>query len=209
MTPLAYYVADVIDCAGSMGRLFLLRPRTVLGAELTTAVRKALEYRSGLVSFFQDEAKRLRAEVDGLREQNAKLTEALQAASRPRMHSEECDEHLIQLERDLAHAAAANEELTEAIQVAESDRDHAISFQAANTSRCECLEDQIQRLEAIIGGVDELLAQNAKLTLALRAAEGSEDPNRRGRTDICGVYCCLDTWDHSARCRYYGTPRPR
>jgi len=153
VTPLAHYVADVIDCAGSMGRLFLLRPRTVLGAELTTAVRKALEYRSGLVSFFQDEAKRLRAEVDGLREQNAKLTEALQAAeARPRMHSEECDEHLIQLERDLARAAAANEELTEAIQVAESDRDHAISFQAANTSRCEYLEDQIQRLEAIIGG---------------------------------------------------------
>jgi chromosome segregation ATPase len=94
----------------------------------------------------------LQEELDGLREQNAKLTEALQAAARPRMHSEECDEHLIQLERDLAHAAAANAKLTEAIQVAESDRDHAISFQAANTSRCEYLEDQIQRLEAIIGG---------------------------------------------------------
>ena len=192
-----------------MGRLFLLRPRTVLGAELTTAVRKALEYRSGLVSFFQDEAKRLRAEVDGLREQNAKLTEALQAAARPRMHSEECDEHLIQLERDLSRAAAANAKLTEAIQAAESDRDHAISFQAANVARCDYLEDQILTLNERDGRVDELLEQNAKLTLALQAAEGSEDPNRRGRTDICGVYCCLDTWDHSVRCHYYGTPRPR
>jgi len=145
----------------------------------------------------------LQEELDGLREQNAKLTEALQAAARPRMHSEECDEHLIQLER-------ANAKLTEAIQVAESDRDHAISFQAANTSRCEYLEDQIQRLEAIIGGADELLAQNAKLTLALRALERIiEEHDMRGRTDICGVYCCLDTWDHSVRCHYYGTPRPR
>ena len=87
----------------------------------------------------------LQEELDGLREQNAKLTEALQAAARPRMHSEECDEHLIQLER-------ANEKLTHEVQAAESARDHAISFQAANTSRCEYLEDQIQRLEAIIGG---------------------------------------------------------
>ena len=41
--------------------------------------------------------------------------------------------------------------LRKAVQDAESARDHAISFQAANVARCERLEDQIQHLEAIVG----------------------------------------------------------
>jgi len=78
MTPLAHDVADVTDCAGNIGRLLFLRPRTILGAAMVRAVREALEYRSGLVSFFEGEAKRLSLEVEGLRAQNAKLTQVLQ-----------------------------------------------------------------------------------------------------------------------------------
>lgn len=105
MTPLAQDAGDVAEACEDAGALTLLKPQTTVGRYLRAAI---FEMRIKLLDRLlaaQCERDALRAEVEGLRAQNAALTEAVQEA--------------------------------------ESARDHAISFGAANTARCEYLEDQI------------------------------------------------------------------
>jgi len=80
VTPLAHDVQDVIETEGSVGYLSLLRPRTKLGAELAKKMLDALTTRLQRSTALDRELRKAKAEVEGLRDQNAKLTEALQRA---------------------------------------------------------------------------------------------------------------------------------
>ena len=73
-------VHDVIDSAENLGALFLTSLRTKTGSELKRVVYEQLERRQRLAEDLARRNRSLEAEVDGVREQNAKLTAHLQRA---------------------------------------------------------------------------------------------------------------------------------
>jgi hypothetical protein len=83
-SPLTLDVLDVIDSVESVAELILLRPQTPTGEKLREAV---VQMRTALLSqrdFLRGSVKLLQGEVEGLRRQNALLTEALQEVERLR-----------------------------------------------------------------------------------------------------------------------------
>ena len=73
-------VNDVIDAADNLGALFLTSLRTKTGSELKRVVYEQLERRQRLAEDLAKRNRSLEAEIDGVREQNAKLTAQLQRA---------------------------------------------------------------------------------------------------------------------------------
>ncbi len=79
MTPLAQEVIDVIDAIESEARLLLLKPHTKIGGELAVAARLAREKLNFKLGKLSMRAELAEAAVEGLLDQNEKLTRALQS----------------------------------------------------------------------------------------------------------------------------------
>jgi len=77
MTPLQSDVGDVTEACEDLGQLLLLKPRTTVGRFLRDAVYDARDKLLGRCMESERQVGILRAEVEGLRAQNAKLTEAV------------------------------------------------------------------------------------------------------------------------------------
>lgn len=80
MTALQQDINDVLEAVENLGDLFLLRCRTVTGRRLRDVVYVAVETRQRVSARALLDLKEAVAEVEGLRAQNARLTEALLAA---------------------------------------------------------------------------------------------------------------------------------